>query len=276
MESRANLIGDRAMRRSIFPLSMLVISAAVLGAQSPSAYSYDFQARGDHDMDGIIGTVRVSAGRARIDVVDHNGDGQYLLVSGDGEMVTVVKPRDHTYTVFNADDFAHVASLGLRAAGNAVTMKLRDSHFETERLGAGEKIAGRTTQHVRVTEHWTMDVGAMGFTTPVRQTVEMEYFFDPTLKLPRNPLMEIVASAMTVLPSTDLDFAARADSVRHSLVSGTPLRTIITEREDNGRESRTVLEVTKIGSERVAEEELKVPAGYTKKDGDLGRFKVKL
>ena len=116
----------------------------------------------------------------------------------------------------------------------------------------------------------------MGFTTPVRQTVEMEYFFDPTLKLPRNPLMEIVASAMTVLPSTDLDFAARADSVRHSLVRGTPLRTIITEREDNGRESRTVLEVTKIGSERVAEEELKVPAGYTKKDGDLGRFKVKL
>jgi hypothetical protein len=121
-----------------------------------------------------------------------------------------------------------------------------------------------------------MDVGAMGFTTPVRQTVEMEYFFDPTLKLARNPLMEIVASAMTVLPSTDVDFAARSDSVRHSLVRGTPLRTIITEREDNGRESRTVLEVTKIGTQRVEEAELKVPAGYTRKDGDLGRFKVKL
>jgi hypothetical protein len=190
------------MRRSILPLSMLVCAAAVLGAQTPSAYSYDFRARGDHDMDGITGTVRVRGGRER------------------------------TYTTFNSDDFAHIASLGIRAAGKAVTMKLRDSNFETERLGAGEKIAGRATQHVRVTEHWTMDVGAMGFTT--------------------------------------------SDSVRHSLVRGTPLRTIITEREDNGRESRTVLEVTKIGTQRVEEAELKVPAGYTRKDGGLGRFKVKL
>ena len=155
-------------------------------------------------------------------------------------------------------------------------MKLRDSNFETERVGGAEKIAGRTTQHVRVTEHWTMEVGAMGFTTPVRQSVEMDYFYDPTLRLARNPLMEIIGSAMTVLPSTDAEFAARSDSVRHSLVRGTPLRTVITEREDNGRESRTVLEVTRIGSDRVAEAELKVPAGYTKKDGDLGRFKVKI
>jgi hypothetical protein len=264
------------MRRSLFPLSMLVVSAAVLGAQSPSTYSYDFRAKGDHDMDGIMGTVRVSGGRARIDMQDHNGDGQYMLISGDGERVTIVKPSEHSYTVMNADDFSHIASLGLRAAGNAVTMKLRDSDFQTERLGAGEKIAGRATQHARVTEHWTMDVGAMGYTTPVRQTVEMEYFYDPTLKLPRNPLMEIIASAMTVLPSTDRDFAARSDSVKHSLVRGTPLRTIITQREDNGRESRTVLEVTKIGTERVTDSELVVPAGYTKKDGDLGRFKVKL
>ncbi|HEV8408981.1 MAG TPA: hypothetical protein VGQ30_00645 [Gemmatimonadaceae bacterium] len=264
------------MRRSLLPLSMAMISAAVLGAQSPSTYSYDFRAKGDHDMDGLMGTVRVSAGRARIDVQDRNGDGQYLLVSGDGETVTIVKPNERSYTVLNADEFAHIASMGLRIAGNVVTMKLRDSDFKTERLGAGEKIAGRPTQHVRVTEHWTMDVGAMGYTKPVRQSVEMEYFYDPTLKLPRNPLMEIIASAMTVLPSTDENFAARADSVKNSLVRGTPLRTIITQREDNGRESRTVLEVTKIGTELAKDSDFKVPAGYTKKDGDLGRFKVKL
>jgi len=220
--------------------------------------------------------VRVNGGRARIDVEDRHGDGQYLLVSDDGRVVTVVKPRERTYTTLDSDDFAHIASLGIRAAGNAVTMKLRGSTFETERLAGGEKIAGRTTQHVRVTEHWTMDVGAMGFTTPVRQTVEMDYFFDPTLRLARNPLMEIVASAMTVLPSTDPEFAERADSVRRSLVHGTPLRTIVTEREENGRESRTVLEVTKIGTARVEEAELKVPAGYARKNGDLGKFKVKL
>jgi hypothetical protein len=264
------------MRRSIFPLSAAVLCAAVLGAQQPANYSYDFRAKGDYDMDGIIGTVRVNGGRARIDVQDRNGDGQYLLVSADGQQVTVVRPREREFTTFNADEFSHIASLGLRAAGKAITMKLRNSNFETQRLGAGEKIAGRATQHVKVTENWTMEVGAMGFTTPVRQTVELDYFYDPTLKLARNPLMEIIASAMTVMPSSDLEFVARSDSVRHSLVRGTPLRTVITEHEDNGRESRTVLEVTKIGSDKVDESELKVPAGYTRKDGDIGRFKVKL
>jgi hypothetical protein len=264
------------MRRSLSFFSAIAFASAALGAQQPSSYSYDFRTTGDHHSDGMTGTVRVSGGRARVDVDDRAGDGQYLLVSGDGQVVTVVKPRERTYTIFTADDFAHIASLGLRAAGNVVTMKLRDANFESKKLGAGETIAGHATQHARMVESWTMDVGAMGFTAPVRQTVETEYFFDPALKLARNPLIEVLESAMTVLPSTDREFAAKSDSMRHALVRGTPLRTVITEREDNGRTSRTVIEVTRYGPARVDEAELKVPPGYTKKDGDIGRFKVKL
>ena len=49
------------MRRSLSSLSALV-RAAALGAQQPSSYSYDFRAKGDHETDGITGTVRVSGG----------------------------------------------------------------------------------------------------------------------------------------------------------------------------------------------------------------------
>jgi hypothetical protein len=267
------------MRRafSFLPLlSCMTVATMTLGAQQPSSYSYDFRTTGDHHSDGVTGTVRVNGARARIDVEDRGGDGQYLLVSGDGQVVTVVKPRERTYTIFTADDFAHIASLGLRAAGSVLTMKLRDANIESQKLGAGDAIAGHATQHVKMFESWTMEVGAMGFTTPVRQTVETEYFFDPALKLARNPLTEVLESAIAVLPSTDREFSAKADSVRRSLLRGTPLRTVITEREDNGRSSRTVIEVTHYGAARVDEAELKVPAGYTRKDGDIGRFKVKL
>lgn len=266
------------MRRSLALLTAIATCAAAAGGQKSSAYSYDFRTSGDHGSDGMTGTVRVSGGRARVDINerDDDGDGQYLLVSGDGQVVTVVKPRDRTYTVFTANSFAHVASMGMRAAGNFVTMKLRDATIESTKLGAGEVIAGRHTQHVRLTEEWSMDVGAMGFTTPVRQSLETEYYFDPSLHLARNPLMEVVASAMTVLPGTDAEFAAREDSVRRSIVSGVPLRTVITEREERGHTSRMVLEVTKIGEEKVSEEELRVPPGYTRQEGELGRFKVKL
>jgi hypothetical protein len=257
-------------------LAVIVLFSAALGAQQPSSYSYDFRASGSHDADDMNGTVRVRGGRARLDMQDDHGDRQYLLVSADGETVTIVKPNDRTYTVFTGDEFAHIASIGIRAAGRAVTMKLHDATIESARLGKGEIIAGHPTQHVRVTERWSMDVGAMGFTAPLNQTVETEYYFDPSFRLPRNPLVEIVTSAMTVLPATDPEFAAREDSVRKSIVRGMPLRTVITEHEENGKTSRMVVEVTKIGSERVSDDELRVPPGYTKKDGDLGRFKVKL
>jgi hypothetical protein len=263
------------MRRSLAVLSAVALGATALGAQQPSSYSYDFRASGDH-ADGMEGTVRVSGGRARLDVQDEHGDRQYMLISADGQMVTIVKPDERTYTVFTGDEFSHIASIGMRAARSVVTMKLHDATIESTRLGKGETIAGHPTQHVRLTEKWSMDVGAMGFTTPINQSVETEYYFDPSFRIPRNPLMEIVASAMTVLPATDAEFAAREDSVRKTIVRGMPLRTVITQHDEDGRASRMVLEVTRIGTDRVTDAELRVPAGYTKKDGDLGRFKVKL
>lgn len=263
------------MRRSLAFLSAVALGASTLGAQQPSSFSYEFRASGDHS-DGMEGTVRVNAGRARLDVQDRHGDRQYMLISADGQMVTIVKPDERSYTVFTGDEFAHIASIGMRAAGSVVTMKLHDATIESTRLGKGEMIAGHPTQHVRLSEKWSMDVGAMGYTAPVNQSVETEYYFDPSFRIPRNPLMEIMASAMTVLPATDAEFAEREDSVRKTIVRGMPLRTVITEREENGRESRMVLEVTRIGTDRVTDAELRVPAGYTKKDGDLGRFKVKL
>jgi hypothetical protein len=155
-------------------------------------------------------------------------------------------------------------------------MELRSSSFETEKLGAGETIAGRPTQHVRIIEHSTMEVGAMGFTSPVRQTVETEYYYDPSLVLMRNPLAEVVGSAATVLPATNARYAEKQDSVRRMFVKGMPLKTVITQVKENGKEERTVLEVTRYGAAKVNDADLKIPAGYTRKDNGLGSFKVKL
>ena len=189
------------MRR---PLTVLMLGASVLGAQQQASYSYDFRAvTGDRDKP-MTGTVRVNGSRARIDITSHDGDdGQYMLLANDGRVLTVVKPRDREFAVFDADQFAHIASLGIGAAGKMLTMKVRESTFHTTSLGSGEKIAGRATQRARLVEHWRMDVGAMGFTTPIDEQVETEYSYDPTLTLVRNPLLEMLATASSALPYAD-------------------------------------------------------------------------
>jgi hypothetical protein len=266
------------MRRSLL---LLWVAAVALGpvaadAQQPASYSYDFRASGDGGGHAISGTTRVSGSRGRIDVTDNDGDGQYLLLSGNGQVVTLVHPSDRTYTIFSADDFAHIASLGVGVASRVLTMKVRGSSFETSQLGAGDRILGRATQRVRLVEHWDMDVGAMGFTTPMRHTVETEFYFDPSLTLARNPLLEIVATTATILPATDPAYAAREDSLRRTLVHGMPLRTVVTEREENGHVSRMVVEVTRYGPATIDDADLQVPAGYTRKDNKLSGFRLKL
>ena len=263
------------MRRS---LAVLLLGSVALGAQQPSSYSYDFRAASGGGDRPMTGTVRVNGARARVDVVNSNGrdDGQYILLSNDGRVVTVVKPHDHTFSVYDADQFAHLASLGIGAAGKALTMKVRESSFQSTSLGAGDRIAGRTTQRARLVEHWRMDVGAMGFTTPLDESIETEYSFDPTLTLARNPLLEILATAASALPASDPAYAVKADSVRRSLVRGMPLRTVVTERKKDGEASRTVIEVTRYAPARVDAADLAVPAGYTRKDNGLSGFRLKL
>ncbi len=267
------------MRRSFAVNTLLAVgltTVASLGAQQPSSYSYDFRSSSDRESDGMTGTVRVSGNRARIDLKDRHGDKEYLLLENDGRSVTVVKPEDESYTTFTSNDFAHIASIGIGAIGKAITMKLRSSSFETEKLGNGEMIAGRHTEHVRVIEHSTMEVGIMGFSSPVKQTVETEYYYDPSLTLMRNPLIEIVGSTATVLPATDAGYAEKQDSVKRKFMKGMPLKTIIKNVSDTGKESRIVLEVTRYGATRVNEADLRIPAGYVRKDNGLGGFKVKL
>jgi hypothetical protein len=92
----------------------------------------------------------------------------------------------------------------------------------------------------------------------------------------RNPLMEIVGSAETILPSSDAKYSAKHDSLRKAYVPGMPLKTVITQVKENGREERTVLEVTRYGPARVNEADLKIPAGYTRKDNGLSGFKIKI
>jgi hypothetical protein len=258
-------------------IAALLLGAVALGAQRPSSYSYDFRAVTGDDGHPMTGTVRVNGSRARIDVDHSDGDddGQYLLLSADGQVVTIVKPRDRTFSVFDADQFSHLASLGIGAAGKALTMRVRESSFQTRSLGDGDRIAGRPTQRARLVEHWRMDVGAMGFTTPMDESVETEYSFDPTLTLVRNPLLELLAISGNALPASDRKYAATADSVRRSIVRGTPLRTVVTERKADGEASRTVIEVTRYAPANVNTADLAVPTGYTRKDSGLPGFRLK-
>lgn len=248
----------------------LLLLASTATAQAPRAYSYEFRLDpgGKKGDDVIHGTVRVAGTRARMDTDEQKpeSDRSYFLLADGGRTVYVVHPERRTYEEHDADEFAHVVGMAMRSVGPVLKISVRDVRLDTARLGAGEPVAGRATQRVQLRQRWTTSMRVLGF---VREDMGgscvAEYWADPSLPLMRNPLFDIVSTALLALAAADADFVGNADAARAKLFRGSPLRADIrmTMSGDRGEDvTRLRYEVTKFTAGGVDDAELQLPKGY--------------
>jgi hypothetical protein len=256
-------------------------AAAALSGAAPRAagaqdYSYAFRVT-PSDEQAFAGTARVSGDRARIDARTKNDDcepADYLLLSDGGRTVTVVNPRERSYSVTDARSFEHVVATAMRAVNVAVSTKLSDVRISTEELGAGDTIAGHPTRRYRLLQEYTANVGVFGFRGDAEEHVVItDFWVAPGLTLMRNPLVEMLATTETALAQTNGDFVARSAAARDGLFRGMPLRLIVAARsssskhEDKRAPSRLVVEVEKVVRGPVDRAALDVPTSYHAKSG---------
>jgi hypothetical protein len=253
------------------------VAAAAAKASTPmslgSEYFYRFRVESDDDDDDMAGTVRVRNGVARIDVDNHDRGGEFLLVSADGRTLTVVHPKRREYEVSDADRFAQIAGIALKAIGPIVNIKLQDVKITPEALGPGPVVAGFPTRHYRLTQEFALTVGALGFKgEPEFHVVSTDYWVHPGLTLARNPLLELIGEAETALAQKEPEFVERSRAARAKLLSGTPLRMLVTSGQSKGEgddvETKTrTIEITEIHSESQDARLFEVPEGFRRKEG---------
>jgi hypothetical protein len=263
------------MFRSLFRCAAAVVfgAAALPAAAVAQDYSYAFRVT-PSDGEPFAGTVRVSGTRARIDAARTDDHGEeprdYLLLSDEGRTITVVRPRDQSYSVSDARAFEQIAGTALRAVNVAMSTRLDDVRIGSERLGPGDTIAGFPTQRYRLTQEYTATIGVMGMKgDPEQHVVITDFWVAPGLELMRNPLVEMLATTQTVLAQSDASFAARSAQARDRLFRGMPLRLIVAARSsddghDNDAPSRLLVEVTRVVRGPVDRAALDVPSRYRK------------
>jgi hypothetical protein len=253
----------------------LLALARPASAQLPAAYRYGFTVSTTGEEDRTAGTVYVAGDRWRIDMASEaeKKSGDYLLSTDGGRTITIVHPEERSYSVHDADDFERIVSRVMRGLDAVMTLQLRDAKVATAALGAGDAVGGRATQRYRLTQDYEVSVGMFGFSSATRERVVTEYWVDPRLALPRNPVVEMMSTLATALAQHDAAFLRRSTEARRTLFRGTPLKVVVTaeSREEDGEVKRKVRTIQLGEVERVAIDGpvFEVPRGFERKEGEF-------
>src|SRR3989449_3911941 len=272
------------MHRSSLLVLAALLPAAPLAAQNLAGYRYALRMTSS-DGEDVTGTVRLAGDRERIDFPPgaRQDKGYFLLLNGGHTVVTIHTDR-REYETVDDTTFQRLIGAALDAMGNLVTLHLADVKIETQSLGVGDSIAGYATRRFRLLQEYSVKIGAMGFTAANQHHVVVtDFWVSPDLRLPPNPLLELLATVETALAQRNEDFVRRSTAARAALVSGTPLKMVITARSfdvDRGDaggaaadHSVRTFEVTRVERATFDRAIFDVPDGYTRKENRLS-FKL--
>lgn len=163
----------------------------------------------------VPGKVRMEFVQVSNSALGADIEGTYQVMNAADSTMLTVMPSQHTATILSA--------------GIMAKMKTPRTKFEThmaqsrvEDLGAGERIAGHATRHVRLTEQGTMDMILSGehCTAPINSTTDMWI-------APDVDITQAMSSSMSVFATiVGRDGLPVSSSPRADLPAGTALRSI--------------------------------------------------
>src|SRR2546427_535079 len=273
------------MHRSSLLVLAALLPAAPLAAQNASGYRYSLRMTSSDD-EAVVAQVRGGGDCVRTDSPrgPRHDDGYFLLLNGGHTVVTVHTDR-REYEMVDDTTFQRLIGAALDAMGNLVSLRLADVKIETQSLGVGDSIAGYATRRFRLLQEYSVKIGAMGFTAANQHHVVVtDFWVSPDLRLPPNPLLELLATVETALAQRNEDFVHRSAAARAALFSGTPLKMVITSRSfdvDRGDSGRVAagehavrtFEVTRVERASFDTSLFRIPDGFTRKDNPLS-FKL--
>jgi hypothetical protein len=252
--------------------ALLTTAARPLSAQSGMRYTVTMS--GDKGRPSRA-VVTVLGDRSRIQPIrerdETNDGGSNYMIIRDGKLYSI-EPDKREYNVNTPEDFENVVGTALRAVSPMVKMHIDDTDISGEELDDADRVLGYSTRHFRLTQKFNLSVSAFGLGAGDQATaheVVTDYWFAPDAKLPRNPLVELIAAAPSAPAHQSRSFTRQSAKVRESLFTGMPMRIVVRSREggDTQLEEKARIEITQLERIAVDSKQFEVPVGYTQTEG---------
>jgi hypothetical protein len=263
----------------------LLLLAAAPGTEPGLTYEFRSvatQGEGDagRTIASVTGRAQVVGGQARIDLTDATGPnpftrkGTYVVVGADGRML-MVSPEEKQYYAFNMEQMLAGLGSAMNAMGGLMKMTMTDVKVDVQDLGAGGKMHGYDTRHLRMTQSYTMTISIMGRKQVTSASDTMETWVAPALKDVVNPFLRM-GNAAGALDFGNPDYRRQMQAANAKLAVGLPLKSVTRSvaKDEKGKEQRTsvTVEVTTLARGDVAAAAFAVPAGYQEVQMPMAEF----
>ena len=209
-----------------------------------------------------------AAGRGRLDVVEGGVEslftkGDYVLF--DSTDLVIVHPATREFVLLPQDAGSKRMDQ-LQAMGIKVT--LSDVKVQMDSLPGTDTVAGRPTQHFRMTTAFTMGIGAGSMVQRLGTESVTDYWVAQVPGLPGNPLLRANGFAGAPVSSGMFkELSSRVDSAAARMGTAVALKTMTSSRLVQGPGSTLQMqqtsEVAGLRNQEVDERLLVMPAGYS-------------
>lgn len=270
----------RIIRRGVWPVAMMALPLALFATPAlETGFTYDFRVsssstQGDQtkELSVMAGRGQVAGDKARIDLSEaknggpmFTGKGGYVMVKDGGTTMYMVDPGEKQYYSFNMEQmFAGIGST-LKMMGGMVKMTMTDVKIDVQDLGAGERIQGYSTRHVRQTQSHTISVSVLGRKSSTTSVDTTEMWIATDLKHVGNPFLGMGAAAAGV-DFGNPDFKKQALAAQAKIPAGLPLKSVSRNHstDEKGKTSMIVstMEVTNFKKGDIPASTFAIPGDY--------------
>lgn len=271
----------RIIRRGAWPVAMVALPVALFATPALEAgFTYDFRVssastQGDQtkELTVMAGRGQVAGDKARVDLSEaknggpmFTGKGGYVMVKDGGATMYMVDPAEKQYYSFNMEQmFAGLGST-LKMMGGMVKMTMTDVKIDVQDLGAGERIQGYPTRHVRQTQSHTISVSVLGRKSSTTSADTTEMWIAPELKHVGNPFLQM-GGAAAGMDFGNPDYKKQSLAAQAKIPAGFPLRSVSRSHstDEKGKTSVVVstMEVTNFRKGDVPASVFAIPGDYT-------------
>jgi|GEM_PF-721718 len=198
------------------------------------------------------------------------GKGSYFIVKDGGKEMLLVNPKEKQYMKWDiANMFAGMSKV-LNAVGGLVKMQISDVTIDAQDLGAGEKVQGYPTRHIRMVQIYTVSASMFGKKSVTRSESTTDYYFAPSLRI-ANPFVSN-SQQMAMMSQFDMfknsDYQSQLAAAQAKLPkNGIPLKTVTNtvSTDEKGKQETSVstMEMVNFKPVNVSKSDFAVPADYT-------------